>query len=59
MSEHIARELHRLYRDYYADRLALADYRHRRALLLNSLSESDLESDAMETMPGRRSPNCS
>ena len=51
MSEHIARELHRLYRDYYANRLALSDYRHQRGLLLNSLLPVDADAEAMQTLP--------
>lgn len=37
MSEELAIQLHRLYRDYYARRLEFADYRYRRGLLLDSL----------------------
>jgi formylglycine-generating enzyme required for sulfatase activity len=40
MSEALALELHRLYRDYYARRLEFDDYRYRRALLLDSLREA-------------------
>ena len=39
MSEELAIQLHRLYRDYYARRLEFDDYRNRRALLLDSLRE--------------------
>ena len=55
MSERIAGELHRLYRDYYAARLALVDYRHQRGLLLDSLSDAGgdagAEADELHTMP--------
>jgi hypothetical protein len=51
MSDYIAGELHRLYRDYYADRLALADYRYQRGLLLDSLSAGGLDADDMATLP--------
>lgn len=51
MSDYIAGELHRLYRDYYADRLALADYRYQRGLLLDSLSAGGLDADDMATKP--------
>ena len=51
MSERIAGELHRLYRDYYANRLALADYRYQRGLLLDSLSDNGLDADELHTMP--------
>lgn len=51
MSERITGELHRLYRDYYAGRLALADYRHQRGLLLDSLLGDTSETDEMQTMP--------
>lgn len=51
MSDYIAGQLHRLYRDYYANRLALVDYRYQRGLLLDSLTVDDLGSDGMETKP--------
>jgi len=40
MSEELAIQLHRLYCDYYAQRLSFGDYRHRRGLLLDSLQEA-------------------
>jgi len=51
MSDYIAGQLHRLYRDYYANRLALVDYRYQRGLLLDSLSVDELGSDGLDTMP--------
>lgn len=51
MSEHIASELHRLYRDYYSGRLALVDYRYQRGMLLDSLAGDGLGQDGMATMP--------
>lgn len=45
MSDEIAAQLHRLYRDYYAMRLGFDDYRHRRGLLLDSLQEDHQGAD--------------
>lgn len=56
MSERVTGELHRLYRDYYAGRLALADYRHQRGLLLDSLLGGAPEADEMQTMPRQQLP---
>ena len=56
MSERVTGELHRLYRDYYAGRLALADYRHQRGLLLDSLLGVMPEADEMQTMPREQLP---
>ena len=54
MSEALAQELHRLYKDYYARRLEFDDYRHRRALLLDSLSDAAGDDGGMDlTMPRR------
>ena len=54
MSDYIAGQLHRLYRDYYSDRLALVDYRYQRGLLLDSLAVDELGQDGMETMPRQK-----
>ncbi len=54
MSEYIAGQLHRLYRDYYSDRLALVDYRYQRGLLLDSLAVNELGQDGMETLPRKK-----
>jgi hypothetical protein len=51
MSDRIAGELHRLYRDYYASRLALADYRYQRGMLLDSLLDHGPDADEQHTMP--------
>jgi len=51
MSDYIAGELHRLCRDFYANRLAMEEYRYQRGLLLDSLLAGDLEADGMENMP--------
>ncbi len=48
MSDHIATELGRLYRDYFAGRLQFDDYRHRRGLLLDSLSTT--QEDVLEDL---------
>ena len=54
MSEELAVQLHRLYRDYYARRLEFDDYRHRRALLLDSLRETGDESSVSDITKPRQ-----
>ena len=56
MSERVTGALHRLYRDYYAGRLALADYRHQRGLLLDSLLGNADDTDELQTMPRQQLP---
>jgi len=52
MSDQIATELGRLYRDYFAGRLQFDDYRHRRGLLLDSLSTTHVDGlDDLITQP--------
>ena len=51
MSDYIAGQLHRLYREYYSGSLTLVDYRYQRGLLLDSLSPVALDPDGMVTMP--------
>ena len=52
MTDQVATELGRLYRDYYAGRLQFDDYRHRRGLLLDSLSTTHIDVlDDLMTQP--------
>ena len=44
----IAQELARLYREYYANRLSLADYRYQRGLLLDSLVAAEFPPEIEE-----------
>ncbi|MCJ7558632.1 MAG: formylglycine-generating enzyme family protein [Gammaproteobacteria bacterium] len=52
MTDQVATELGRLYRDYFAGRLQFDDYRHRRGLLLDSLSTTHVDGlDDLITQP--------
>ena len=52
MTDQVATELGRLYQDYYAGRLQFDDYRHRRGLLLDSLSTTHVDVlDDLVTQP--------
>jgi hypothetical protein len=51
MSEDLAIQLHRLYRDYYARRLDFQDYRYRRGILLDSLAVAVEPEIADATLP--------
>ena len=62
MSSELAAQLSRLYLDYYAGRLEFNDYRHRRSLLLNSLTivnEDEQESLVTQPRPAQESPQLS
>jgi hypothetical protein len=56
MSDTLARELQRLYRAWYANSMSLADYRHQRGLLLDSLLPRDAAADDMITRPRAEQP---
>lgn len=51
MSDDLAIQLQRLYRDYYAGRLEFHDYRYRRGLLVDSLAPGILPEPADVTLP--------